>query len=449
MRNPRTTLVLAALGLILAASARIASADPQTERGEVLDRVQALEQELAVLKRKLEVQEETAATKPAQPVVGAGSDGFFLSSPDKKYVIKLRGYTQFDSRWFSKSEDTSLPDSFYFRRVRPIVEGTVAGIYDFKLMPDFANSTLVLQDAYVNARFTPEAQLQLGKFKSPFGLERLESATAIWFIERAFPTLLAPNRDLGVMFQGAVREGLATYQFAYLNGNNDTATTDSDVGDDKDFVGRVFVQPFQETSIAPLQGFGIGFATTYGRPEGAPAAIKSITGQTLFQFQSGVTFVGERARYSPQAYWYWGPFALLGEYVLNSTKFERAADTARARSRAWQIAGSWVITGENTSWKGVIPSESFDLETGGLGAFELIARFSRLNLDGDLYQNSTFVNAALYPENADEWAVGLNWYLNRFVKVAFNYEHAEFTNAGSNPNNPSEGAFLTRLQLAY
>jgi len=448
MQNSRTTLVLAALGLVLAAHAPIASAQA-TDRVEVLDRVQALEQELALLKRKLEVQEEATAAKGPSPVVGAGPDGFFLRSPDAKYQIRFRGYTQFDSRWFSQADDVSTTDSFYFRRVRPIIDGTVAGFVDFRIMPDLANSSLVLQDAYANLRFAPGAQLQLGKYKSPFGLERLESATAMWFIERAFPTVLGPNRDLGVMFHGTVREGLVQYQLAYLNGNNDGTTTDTDVGDDKDFVGRLFFHPFQEAGIEALQGLGIGFATTYGHPQGAPGTVRSIGGQTLFQFQSGTTLVGERARYSPQAYWYWGPFALLSEYVHNSTKFENAESKDRAQSRAWQIAGAWVVTGENTSWRGVIPSKSFDLAAGDLGAFELVARFSRLNLDGSLFRDSTYVNAALYPEDSKEWGVGLNWYLNRFIKVALNYEHTDFSNAGGNSDNPSEGVVLTRLQLAY
>jgi phosphate-selective porin OprO/OprP len=442
----KTTLaaLLAALWLI-PAGARAQQADVSDQ-----DRIAVLERELALLKRKLEVQEELAASRPPQPVVGAGPDGFFLRSPDAKYQLRLRGYTQLDSRWFSSSEDTSLPDSFYFRRVRPIFEGTVASFVDFRIMPDLANGTLVLQDAYTNLRFAPEAQLQVGKFKSPFGLERLESATAMWFIERALPTLLGPNRDLGVMLQGQARENLVQYQLAFLNGNADTATTDSDAGDDKDFVARVFFHPFQETSIGPLQGLGLGIATTYGRPQGSPGTIRSIGGQTLFQVQTDTSFQGHRARWSPQAYWYWGPFALLGEYVTSSTGFQSAAgDTVRARASAWQLAGAWVITGESTSWRGVLPSRSFDLEHGGAGAFEIVARYSRLNLDRDLFDGNAFLNGALYAQDTKEWAIGLNWYLNRFVKLAFDYEHTDFSNASGNSDNPSEGAFLTRLQLSY
>ncbi len=440
-------LAALALGSMPAPAADAQSQDPS--KAALEQRVEELEQELELVKRKLEVDAETQAGKPAPAVVGAGTDGFFIKSADSAYQVKIRGYTQLDSRWFSHSDTTTLPDSFYFRRVRPIVEGTLAGFVDFRIMPDFANSTLVLQDAYANLRFAPELQLQAGKFKSPFGLERLESATNLWFVERALPTLLAPNRDLGVMLQGGVREGLISYQLAFLNGNNDTTTTDSDVGDDKDFVARLFVHPFQETSIEALQGLGVGFATTYGRPQGSPATIQSIGRQTLFAFQTGVTLQGERARYSPQAYWYWGPFAMLGEYVINSTGFQQGATTLRARASSWQIAAACVLTGENTSWRGVIPSRPFNIAAGDFGAFEVAARYSTLRLDSDLFTNNTFINAALYPESTKEWAFGVNWYLNRFIKVVLNYEHTEFSNADGNSNIPSEGALLTRLQLAY
>jgi phosphate-selective porin OprO/OprP len=441
--NKTLAALLAAVWLIPAAAHAQQAASLADQ-----DRIAALERELAILKRKIEVQEEIAS-RPAPPTVGAGPDGFFLRSADTRYQIRFRGYTQFDSRWFSKSEDVGTPDSFYFRRVRPIMEGTLANLVDFRIMPDLANSSLALQDAYANLRFAPETQLQLGKFKSPVGLERLVSGSSMWFIERALPTLLVPNRDLGVMFHGSAREGLFTYQFAYLNGNNNNTTTDSDVGDDKDFVARLFAHPFQETGVELLQGLGIGIATTYGRPQGSPNTITAATGQTLFAFQTGTTLTGERSRWSPQAYWFYGPFALLGEYVTNSTGFQNGANTLRARASAWQVAGAWVITGENTSWRGVLPAESFDLEKGGTGALELVARFSKLDLDGDLFDGAVYINPALYAEDTHEWAVGVNWYLNRFLKASFNYEHANFHNADGFSDNPSEGVFLTRLQLAY
>ena len=70
-------------------------------------------------------------------------------------------------------------------------------LFDVRVMPDFGGGTTVLQDAYVDARFKPSFKIRVGKFKSPFGLERLQSAIDMTFIERGAPTSLAPEPGPG------------------------------------------------------------------------------------------------------------------------------------------------------------------------------------------------------------------------------------------------------------
>ena len=106
----------------------------ETTHAELLERIEKLEdqsvyvkdleQEVQLLKRQIEVKEEAEAGKGPSPVIGAGPDGFFLQSADKNFVIKLRGYTQLDTRSFFGEGDENNVDTFLFRRVRPIVEGT-------------------------------------------------------------------------------------------------------------------------------------------------------------------------------------------------------------------------------------------------------------------------------------------------------------------------------------
>ena len=67
-------------------------------------------------------------------------------------------------------------DSWYLRRVRPTIEGTLFGKYDFRFTPDFAGGTATVVDAYIDARFDPAFKVRIGKFKSFVGLERLQSA---------------------------------------------------------------------------------------------------------------------------------------------------------------------------------------------------------------------------------------------------------------------------------
>jgi phosphate-selective porin OprO/OprP len=422
-----------------------------SDRAALEDRVNELEQELALVKRKLEVDAETQASKPAQPVISAGTDGFSIRSPDSKYQLRIRGYTQLDGRFFNEAPANLPPgsDTFFFRRLRPIIEGTLAGVVDFKIMPDFAGSTLVVQDAYANLRYIPEAQIQVGKYKGPVGLERLQSATAMWFVERALPTQLVPNRDLGIMLQGVVGEGFLNYQLGWMNGVTDGGSADTDTNNDKDLVARVFFQPFQDVDIESLQGLGVGFATTYGHERGAPSTYKTSGQQTFFAYRAGVLQDGARVRYSPQGYWYWGPVGLLAEYVLSNTELSRPGfSNIRADNTAWQVSLGWAITGENESYRGLLPSSSFDPANGTWGAFELITRFSQLKVDHSAF-DSNFSDPAVSAESAKLWSIGVNWYLNRFVKFGLNYDNTSFRNFDGNADRTTEGVVLGRLQLSY
>jgi phosphate-selective porin OprO/OprP len=439
-----------ALALLLLAPAGRVAAQADAGNAAVLQRVEALEEELALLRRKLEVADEAAASRPPQPVIVAGPDGFALRSPDQKYQLRLRGYTHFDARFFrEESPQGSGVDTFAFRRIRPQLEGTLAGVVDFRIMPDFAGSQLVVQDAYANLRYLPEAQLQLGKFKGPVGLERLQSATAMWFVERGFPTLLAPNRDVGVQLHGVFGENELAYQLAWTNGVNDVGSADTDGDDDKDLTARLFLHPFQRSRRTPLQGLGIGFATSYGQQRGTPPSFRGTGQGTILGFLTGVVQTGERVRYYPQGYWYWGPFGLLWEYAYSSGTLENAAGTVQAdmENRAWQVAVGYVLTGETSSYRGVIPSSRFDPFEGTWGAVELVARYGGIAFDDDAHERGLV--AAGTPVSARGLGIGVNWYLNRFVKLALNYDRTSFGSFGAAADRDSEGVILGRLQLAY
>ena len=112
---------------------------------------------------------------PSQPpIVTSGPDGLAVRSADGASSLRLRGYLQTDGRLFIAEEAVSNNDTFLIRRARPVLEGTVYGRFDFKLMPDFGQGQSVLYDAYVDVRFIPALKLRAGKFKPPIGLERLQ-----------------------------------------------------------------------------------------------------------------------------------------------------------------------------------------------------------------------------------------------------------------------------------
>lgn len=204
-------------------------------------RLEELELKVRTLERQQEVSEDVRTAEKA--TVSAGADGFALKSTDGAFQLKLCALLHADTRWFFDSDDPTSDDTFTLRRARPYIEGTVFNNFDFRFMPDFAGGRTVIQDAYVDARFLPWLQIKAGKFKTPFGIERLQSGSAIRFVERALPNNLVPNRDIGGELHGELGGGVFSYSLARLNGVNDGRSSD-DIGDIDNNVDKDYYGPF-------------------------------------------------------------------------------------------------------------------------------------------------------------------------------------------------------------
>src|SRR5688572_27913772 len=279
-------------------SPAVAGQDANGSNEALLKRIEELEQQVKVLGRKDEIADEAAAEKAKTAVsVSAGAGGFQIRSADTNFVLKIRGYLQADSRWFISDEGASSTsnDTFLLRRVRPIFEGTVFEKFDYRLMLDFgsgvtannANNAYV-QDAYANARLWPQFQVQAGKFKEPVGLERLQSGANLLFVERAYPTQLLPNRDVGLQLQGDIGNGFLNYAVGLFNGVADGGSGDIDRADqDKDLAARLFAHPFKDSNIDALQGLGIGIAGTFGDQTGVLRPYTTPGQQPFFAYYAG------------------------------------------------------------------------------------------------------------------------------------------------------------------
>jgi phosphate-selective porin OprO and OprP len=423
-------------------------------------RLEELEQEIQALKAQREADKQEASVKAKDiPIVKAGKDGFSIGSADGDFQLRLRGQVQGDSRWFLDDSAKNGTDTFLIRRARPTLEGTFFRDFDFRLMPDFGNDSTALFDAYVEWKYLSWLKVRVGKFKPPVGLEQLQDDPWTTFAERAFPTALVPNRDIGVQLRGDLWDGVVQYQAGVFNGVADGVNGGIDNNDSKDFEGRVFLEPFKKTDIDPLQGLGFGVAGTIGHQNGSFATpnvpsfktpgqntfSKYITGAAL---SNTVIASGQRVRVSPQGYYYWGPFGLLAEYVYSEQEVHKGAASDNLRNTAWQVAGSVVLTGERASFRGVTPKNPFDLKKGGWGALELAGRYSVLRLDPETFP--TFASLSSSAQEARAWAVGLNWYLNRNVKLVLDYEQTAFDGgATGGTDRQTERVIFTRAQVAF
>jgi len=418
------------------------------------ERLAELEQKIKALERQSEIQKEQGVEKAkTNPVVTANTrEGFSIKDPNGEFILKLRGYVQADSRSVS-GKTSNNDDTFLLRRVRPIFEGTVSKYIDFRIMPDFGSGKTELQDAWLDLKYIPEAKLQIGKFKEPFGIERLQSGTDTLFVERGLPNNLAPNRDIGAAFHSDLFNGKLSYAAGIFNGVPDGGSLDSDIDNNKEFAGRIFVNPFKGGDIGLLEGFGAGFALTTGNKNGVgPSSTylptyKTPGQSTFFSYHSDVFADGRHTRYSPQTYYSYGSFGLLGEYVLSQQQVVRGANTEKLSNDAWQIAASYVLTGEAASYKGVVPKENFNPQKGNWGALEVVGRVGDLNIDNDAFP--TFADAAKSAKSAKSWGAGLNWIWNKNVKWMIDYDQTRFTGGDPTGHREKENAILVRSQISF
>lgn len=425
--------------------------------------VQNLDQQVRILQRQRELDQDAAVAKAATaPKLTLGANGFSFSSADSNFVTQIHGLVQLDSRTFFRDGGVNGNDGFLLRRARPIFSGTVFRNFDYNFTPDFGGSTVQIQDAYVTYRFAPEFQIQAGKFKSPVGLEHLQSDPVTSFNERSLVSQLVPNRDLGLALKGDLIGGAVSYTLGLFNGAPDYSGTavNTSFQDNRAFAGRIFFQPWKNTDVNALRGLGFGVGGSYQVNHPATNSATGLTPgyttdgqQKFFSYSAGVNANGPTWRISPQAYYYYGPFGLLGEYAVSDQEVTKAAKSGDLQNTAWQISGGWVLTGEDASYTGITPRSPFDPRKNQWGALQLVARYAALDVDDEAFKQG-FANPAKSADTATAWAVGLNWYLNKNIRANLSFSQTAFGGftgkaaPGAVPAQ-NENVLFTRVQLSF
>lgn len=492
--NTKTRKVAtAALGLTLTA---LASGIAQAADSDLQKQVDALDQQLRLLQRKLEISsEETAAAKKDSAVVTASDKGLSFKSADSKYEIRFRGLIHADARAYDEGIDgrpastfqtKDANDEFLMRRVQPLIEGKIGDVYGFRIQSDYGNNTAsdTLTDAYLDANYHTAAKVRVGKFKTPISFENLQGSQDVKFTEKSLVSNFVPNRDIGVQVAGDVFDGVLGYTVGVFNGAEDGANDVSDAENGKDLAGRLLVKPFLNNP-GVLQGLSVGLGYTTGSTDAdlTPAAtpVVAATGlsgystsgrQSFFAYRgtagtdttaTAIAYAdGDRDRLLPDFTYYYGPLGLTGEYIETKQDISLIARSEEVKHRAWNVTASYVLTGEEASARKVKPANDFNPSKGTWGAWEIIARESELHLDDDIFEGSNgvlgaadrFADAGRSAKSAKNLGVGVNWYLTNTVKLAMTYDATKFDFGGGGSNaapldRPDEKVFIGRVEVAF
>ena len=247
-------------------------------------------------------------------------------------------------------------------------------------------------------------------------------------------------------------------------------------GDDLEFGGRLELRPLRTSPNTWLNGLAFGVGGTFTQVSsnvanlpnnvgGTRPGYLTPAGQQFFAYNaaSGLTVAdGQHWRVSPHLTYLKGPFGLLGEYIVTRQGVLNATTLREGQldHSAWELTAQWVLTGEDATFGAINPTRPFRLSDGGWGAWQLVGRFNQLHLDPDTFP--AFANPALSARSATSWSVGVNWWLNRNLRILTSFTRTTFDGGGQvNPVDPStlvapatvthqpENALLTRLQLGF
>lgn len=437
------------------ASTEQQSAGAQSTDQKVQDlqkKVDELDQKLKDVQHEQELKkvEDAAAAEKAktEATVTANTSGFTIESPHGNFLLKIGADLQIDNRTFFGENSTNPMDQMLLRRVRPTFSGTIYKYIDYFFRPDFGQGSVVIYDAYVTLKYFDFAQVQAGKFKPPVSLERLQSDDDTSFVERGYPTMLAPSRDIGYQVGGDILPRHISYSVGAFNGVPDNGLSDASVSDHRDFAGRLFFNLFNP-EVANL-GFGVGASSGSVDAEALPS-YKTFAQNSFFTFNSGVTEGGHRTRLQPGLYYYMGAFGLLTEYGLTEEDMQKGTFRTDIGYRAWQVAGSYILTGEKKSFKSPTPKKNFDPRNHGWGAVEIAVRTGEFTADRALFTDG-FASATASPRLAHEVVGGVNWYLNRLFRISGDYGRTNFGGGATTAmgiNRPTEKALIFRFQINF
>jgi phosphate-selective porin len=145
-----------------------------------------------------------------------------------------------------------------------------------------------------------------------------------------------------------------------------------------------------------------------------------------------------------------GPAAISAEAIRVEEDLSGSSGDVRSDTTGWYVAASWVLTGEQKSFRGVNPSHPLGGPSSGRGAWQLALRYSDLDLDEALVEGG-LVTASSFPESVGTWDVGLNWYTTAHTKVMLHFLHTDYEQdiVIQGDSRGSESAVLLQFQMHF
>ena len=380
-----------------------------------------------------------------------------IEKDKKKFpTVEVHGVFQVDTGWVHQTRESiatvgDIQDGSSFRRARLSANGKVVDNMAYFIQMDFGFfGRPTFTDVWMELNEVPIlGNVRVGQWKQPFSLEVVSSFRYTMFAERSLLFQpFAPFRHIALGFYDWAADETATWAASVYRAGNDQFG--DSIGDNGNwaFTGRATWLPFANAEGDQYLNLGLGY--NYVAYKDRTARFRTIpeyfVGESVAQTPigtsglaipgpvNGIPFFVDTGNFSAnhqnlvgtELLYVDGPLTVMSEFNYN---FVAQTNGPALGFPGMYAQAGYFLTGEHRPFNRklaqidriqVCNKVGYDRETGcwGWGAWEVAARYSYLNLNDENIQGGQLQDATL----------GINWYVNNYAKVQFNYVRAFLDN---------------------
>lgn len=470
MKKLAAMLLAGGAGIALATAARAGASDrnPAQEANDA--KIQQLEQDIQDLTTQVQdlkrstadqysdIQKQQAANQTGGVKLTINNGRPTIAGPD--FALSLRALVQYDSAYYGQGKvplGTDFASGNNFRRARFGFEGTAFKDWSYQFIYDFGGSGTegsTISSAYIQYNGLAPVYFKAGAFPPPESFDDSTSASDLLFLERAQPT------DLARSIAGADGRDAATVYGYSDNLFGAVSYTGGVVGDAANFDEQqaVVARAAYRFVASDNANLALGADTTYvlKLPDSIPGANSphlfrlrerpelnvDSNGYRLIDTGSTGIDADNVLEYGVEAAGNFKNFYAQGGYFgfdVDRRTLGNPKDLSDPNFNGWYVQTSWVLTGESKKYRPEIgaygvpkPTDAFSLDHAGIGAWEIAARYSDLNLNYDPgVVGQTVPLDGIRGGDQRIWSAGLNWYPNTVIRFMLDYQHTDVSRVNS------------------
>lgn len=374
---------------------------------------------------------ERAGTAEAQSLSAQWKDGFRYESDDKNISIKVGGRIYNDwTFWLDadealEDEETGvgeLEDSVEFRTARLYTAGSIYNL-EYKAEYDFAGGDSEFKDVWLGLKGVPLVNsLRVGHQKEPFGLEELTSSRFITFLERGLTSALIPSFNAGIRAENALLDKKLVLSAGAFKEVDEFGEGSGD--ENYNLTGRIAALPYYYQEGKRLVHLGLAYSYKN-------IGSDSLRFRTRPEIHDAPRFVDTNDVAAESANLVGAELALVLQSLSVQSEYVQALvntiDASDADLSSFYVMVSYFLTGETRPYKkgeGVFdrvhPLRDYIASEPGLGAWEVAARFSQIDLEDSIISGGKLL----------DYTLGLNWYLHPNARIMLNLIHSDEDDLG-------------------